>query len=275
VARPNIVWFRSEDNSAEFIGAYGDRLARTPTIDRLARDGVLYRNAFSTSPVCAPTKLAMTTGLYEASMGPGQNMRALGKRPQFAVGFANWLQDAGYWTTTSGNTDYNTDIGADAGYDDSTGNWKGRPAGAPFFALLGSSTSHETSTFAPTPTTTDPAAVRLPAYHPDSPVLREDRARYYDNVARMDGEVAQLLQDLEDAGELEHTIVIYSSDHGGVLPGSKRFACDSGLRIPLVVRFPKRLRHLAPAAPGSVVDAPVSTIDGPPTVRLQRAEPDG
>ena len=264
--RPNIVWFRSEDNHASFIGAYGNELAVTPTIDRLAREGVLYRNFFTTSPVCAPTKLAILTGVHEASLGPGHNMRAQGKIPEWMVGFATYLADAGYWCTESGNTDYNTDIRGRSGYHDSTGDWQSRPAGAPFFALLGSNTTHETTAFTPYPGATDPAAVRLPAYHPDTEVMRRDRAHYMDQITRMDGEVADLLQELEDAGEADNTIFIYSSDHGGVLPRSKRFCYDSGLHAPLIVRFGKRWQHLAPAPPGSVYDAPVSSIDAPPTI---------
>ncbi|MDX1510267.1 MAG: sulfatase [Nitriliruptorales bacterium] len=265
--RPNIVWFRSEDNTASFIGAYGNELANTPTIDRLAADGVLYRNFFTTSPVCAPTKLAWLTGMYEAGLGPGHNMRAVGKRPANAVGFATWLANAGYWCTTSGNTDYNTDIGDQHGYHDSSGDWQTAAAnGQPFFALLGSSTSHETASFAPVPTATNPADVTLPAYHPDNPVLRLDRAAYMDKVTLMDAEVGNLLSQLESEGVADNTIVVYSSDHGGVLPRSKRFCYDSGLHAPLIIRFPERWQHLAPGPGGTVVDAPVSSVDAPPTV---------
>jgi arylsulfatase A-like enzyme len=264
--RPNIVWFRSEDNTASFIGAYGNELADTPTIDGLARDGVLYRNFFTTSPVCAPTKLAILTGIHDASLGPGHNMRAQGKIPSWLRGFATYLAGAGYWCTESGNTDYNTDIRGQSGYHDSSGNWQDRPEGSPFFALLGTNTTHETMSFTPYPGATDPSAVQLPAYHPDTEIMRRDRAHYMDQVTRMDGEVASLLQDLEDAGEADNTIFIYSSDHGGVLPRSKRFCYDSGLHAPLIIRFPKRWQHLSPGPPGSVYTAPVSSVDAPPTM---------
>ena len=114
--RPNIVWFRSEDNGADLIGAYGNPSARTPNIDRLASEGVRFSRFFTTSPVCAPTKLGWATGMYEAGMGPGEHMRAQGRRPEFAVGFASWLAAAGYWCTTSGNVDYNADLSEDHGF---------------------------------------------------------------------------------------------------------------------------------------------------------------
>lgn len=272
--RPNILWFVSEDNGASFIGAYGNELARTPTIDRLAEDGVRYRNFHTTSPVCAPTKLGLLTGMYESSMGPGHHMRARYgadgqagyNAPEFVRGYGAYLQDVGYWVTQSGNmNDYNTEID-ESGIDDTSGDWQARPAGTRFLAVIGSQTSHETSSFVPVPGETDPAAVRLPAYHPDTEVMRRDRARYMEAVAEMDGELAQELQRLEDSGEAENTIVIYSSDHGGVLPRSKRFCYDSGLHAPFIIRFPDRWKHLALASPGSVVDAPVSSIDVPPTI---------
>lgn len=265
--RPNILWFRSEDNSARLLGAYGNEVANTPTIDQFARDGVLYRNFFTTSPVCAPTKLGWTTGMYEAGMGPGHNMRAMGRRPAFARGFAAWLADAGYWCTTSGNADYNTDFGDDHGYQDDAGDWQSAAAaGQSFFALLGSSTSHETVSFAPVPSATDPSTVDLPAYHPDDPVLRLDRAAYLDRLTMMDTEFANVLAELEDLGVAGNTIVVYSSDHGGVLPRSKRFCYDSGLHTPLIIRFPERWKHLAPGPAGTSVDQVVSSVDCAPTV---------
>jgi arylsulfatase A-like enzyme len=265
--RPNIVWFRSEDNGAEFIGAYGNPTARTPNIDRLAAEGVRFDRFFTTSPVCAPTKLGWATGMYEAGMGPGANMRAQGRRPGFAAGFATWLAAAGYWCTTSGNADYNTDLVDDHGFHDTSGDWQvGVETGMPFIALLGSSTTHEISMAGATPTSTDPAAVELPSYVPDDPVLREDRAAYLDKVAAMDQEVGALMAELAELGVAENTIVIYSSDHGGVLPRSKRFCYDSGLRAPLVAWFPPAWQHLAPGAPGSVIDDPVSSIDAPATM---------
>jgi arylsulfatase A-like enzyme len=266
-SRPNIVWFRSEDNGAEFIGAYGNPDANTPNIDRLAAEGVRFDKFFTTSPVCAPTKLGWATGMYEAGLGPGHHMRAQGRRPEFAVGFATWLAEAGYWCTTSGNVDYNTDLDGVDGFDDTTGNWQAAAVeGRPFVALLGSQTTHESMLFSAQPEATDPDRVEVPAYVPDDPVLRADRAAYTDRVAEMDAEVGRLLAELEQLGVAEDTIVIYSSDHGGVLPRSKRFCYDSGLHAPLVARFPPKWQHLAPGDPGTVVHTPVSSIDAAPTM---------
>jgi len=269
--RPNIVWFRSEDNHASFIGAYGNPLAVTPAIDGLAREGVLFKSYFTTSPVCAPSKLAILTGVHEASLGPGHHMRAQAILPAWLNGFATHLKRAGYWSTEQGapgaNPDHNCDMSQiRTGYDDTSGDWTKAPAGRPFFALLGSSTSHETSSFTPYPGSTDPAKVRIPSYQPDTEVIRRDRAHYMDAITRMDGEVADTIAQLKDAGVWDDTIFIYSSDHGGVLPRSKRFVYDSGLHAPLIIRFPRKWQHLAPARPGAAYRPPVSSIDLPATI---------
>jgi arylsulfatase A-like enzyme len=289
--RPNILWFRSEDNHYSYTGAYGkNRLAHTPNIDRLAREGVLFRNFYSTSPVCAPTKLAVLTGLAETSIGPGADMRAQAKLPPWMRGFATYLQAAGYWCTEAdqlhnGNPDHNCALSmGQCGYEDTSGDFTKAPAGRPFFALAMTMTSHETFASPPVPgvTTggfqptagtslelphpTDPAALKLPAYHPDTPIMRLDRAHYMDQIHRVDIEFGQLLRQLDYAGVADNTIVIYSADHGGVMPRSKRHCYDTGLHIPLIVRFPPRWQHLAPAKPGTTYEAPVSSLDLTPTI---------
>lgn len=266
VDRPNVLWLVSEDTSP-YVGAYGDPVAATPTLDRLAAEGVRYRNAFSTSPVCAPSRFAIITGVHAESAGPAQHMRASGNIPAWLRGFPAYLRDAGVYCTNNAKTDYNAPIDMSA-WDESSSSahWRNRPDGAPFFAVFNFETTHEINTFAPVPGATRPEDVRMPAYSPDTPTTRRDRAHYYDLMSVMDGQVAQRLQELEDAGLAEDTIVFYYGDHGGALLRSKRFCFDSGLRIPLIVRFPRKWTHLAPAAAGSAVNAPVSLIDLAPTM---------
>ena len=107
--------------------------------------------------------------------------------------------------------------------------------------------------------------MRIPAFLPDTPTTRADKAQYYDRMAQMDAELAARLAELEADGLAEDTIVFYFSDNGGVLPWSKRFANERGLRVPLIVRVPEKWSHLAPARPGSVIEAPVEFADLPPT----------
>jgi len=268
-ARPNILWIVSEDNNP-YLGCYGDKIARTPTLDGLAQRGILYENCFSQAPVCAPSRFTLISGMYATSCGPAEHMRAQGKIPAALRGFPAYLREAGYYCTNNAKTDYNAPISIKDAWDEcgKTAHWRNRPAGKPFFAVFNHEVTHESSLFSKgdKPGGTDPAQVRLPAYHPDTPEFRTDRAHYYDQMALLDGQVARLLKLLDDDGLSEDTIVFYYGDNGGVLGRSKRFCFDSGLHVPLILRFPKKFQNLAPGAPGSRVDGPVSFVDFAPTV---------
>jgi arylsulfatase A-like enzyme len=269
--RPNILWIVSEDNNP-YLGCYGDKLARTPTIDNLAKQGVLYENAFSQAPVCAPSRFSIITGMYATSCAPANHMRAVGHIPNGVRGFPAYLRDAGYYTTNNVKTDYNAPIDMKDTWDQSSkqAHWRNRRrADQPFFAVFNHEVTHESSIFGkypPLENGTDPAAVRIPAYCPDTPETRRDRALYYDNIARLDDQVAKLLRQLDSDGLADDTIVFYYADNGGVLPRSKRFCYDSGLHVPLIVRFPSKWQHLAPAPPGARIDAPVAQVDYAPTI---------
>ncbi|WP_114778560.1 sulfatase-like hydrolase/transferase [Botryobacter ruber] len=269
--RPNILWIVSEDNSP-LLGCYGDKFATTPNLDKLAKEGVLYRNAFASGPACAISRTTLITGMYATSMGTEQ-MRSTYPIPTFIKFYPKYLQEAGYYTTNNGKEDYN--IAKKPGlwdrkiWDESSNKatYKNRQPGQPFFAIFNLSVSHESSIHRQAATLKhDPEKVQLPPYHPATPEMKHDWALYYDKVQAMDQQVGKLLRELEEAGLAENTIVFYYSDHGGVLARSKRFMNDSGLRVPLLIRFPKKYAHLAPGKPGSETDRVVSFIDFAPTI---------
>lgn len=273
-ARPNILWIVSEDNNP-FLGCYGQPLVHTPTLDALSKEGVLYENCFSQAPVCAPSRFTLITGMYASSCGPAFHMRAQGKGPKELRGFPAYLRDAGYYCTNNAKTDYNAPINIKDAWDEcnKTAHWRNRPAGKPFFAVFNHEVTHESQLFPrsrgaykPVAPPVDPAKIVLPAYHPDTPEFRRDWANYFDQMARLDEQVARLLKQLADDGLAEDTIVFYYGDNGGILPRSKRFCFDSGLHVPLIIRFPKQFQPLAPAAPGTRVAAPVSFVDFSATV---------
>ena len=266
--RPNILWIVSEDNSP-FLGCYGDTFATTPNIDRLATEGVLYRNAFATAPVCAPSRSTLITGLYPPSLGT-ENMRSTYPIPAFVKFFPRYLREAGYYTTNNAKKDYNTDD-QETAWDESSGKatYLNRKPGQSFFAVFNLGVSHESSLHTSIPTEKlrhKPDQVTLPPYHPDTPEMRHDWAQYYDKVEDMDTQVGQLLADLDKSGQADNTIVFYYSDHGGVLGRSKRFMYESGLHIPMVIRFPKKYAHLAPGKPSTQTDRIVTFTDFAPTI---------
>jgi len=265
---PNILWITSEDNSP-FIGAYGDTFATTPNIDRLATEGVRYTNAFSAAPVCAPSRNALITGMYPNSLGT-QHMRSTYPVPDFVRFYPAYLKEAGYYCTNNVKKDYNT-VDQPEVWDESSreATYKNRKPGQPFFAIFNFTTSHESSIHSFIPNDSlmhDPATVPIPPYHPRTPEMEHDWAQYYDRVQQMDAQVGRVLQELEESGLADSTIVFYYSDHGGVVGRSKRFIYESGLHIPLVIRFPEAYRHLAPSEPGSTNDRLVTFVDFAPTL---------
>lgn len=265
--RPNIVWIVSEDNSP-WLGCYGEPLARTPVLDALARQGVRYTNARAAAPVCAPSRCSIITARFAAALGT-QNMRSRWPIPEGVRYFPEHLREAGWYCTNNAKTDYNVGNDRIAQAWDESGkqaHWRRRPAGKPFFAVFNIELTHESSLHKRQPLTTDPAAVRVPAWLPDLPAVRQDIAQYHDRIALMDAKVGELLKELEADGLLDSTIVVYYSDHGGAIPRGKRFLYDSGTRVPLIIRVPERFTALAPQAAGTVCDEQVSLVDMGPTV---------
>lgn len=281
--QPNIVWLTCEDMSAN-LGCWGDAYATTPHIDRLASQSVRYTRAFATNPICSPTRSCLITGVYATSLGT-QNLRSRFPIPESITGFPAYLRRAGYYTTNNVKTDYNTSREPDIireSWDECSAkaHWRNRRPGQPFFAVFNSMLTHQgPTTVLPheefqeqvqsqlTPAERhDPALAPLPPYYPDTPITRRTIARYYDCITAMDKQVGRLLAELETAGLADDTIVFFYSDHGAGMPRHKRLVLDSGLHVPLLVRFPKKYRHLAPAGPGETLDRLVSFVDFAPTV---------
>ncbi|MGW9447435.1 sulfatase-like hydrolase/transferase [Streptomyces sp. NPDC055632] len=262
--RPDILWLVAEDHYP-FLGSYGDRTARTPTLARLAREGIRYEHSHSGAPVCAPSRFALLSGVHPQSAGPAEHMRALGKVPDFLRGFPEYLRRAGYHCTNNSKTDYNTVVDMGATWDESsaTAHWRDRPAGAPFFAVINDMTTHESSLFAARDGRTRPSEVRLPAHLPDTPEIRADFAHYYDAMETLDGRIAARLAEPETAGLAEDTVVFFYSDNGGVLPRSKRHCYDEGMRTALIVRFPGKWAHPAPRPAGRLGGGGRCDLGGP------------
>jgi N-sulfoglucosamine sulfohydrolase len=268
---PNILWITSEDNSP-FLGCYGDSLATTPHLDRLAARGFRYTHAYANAPVCAPSRNTILTGVYASAAGQ-ENMRSAYRKSDVVKLYPEYLREAGYYCTNNQKEDFNihpsqtqnlwNELGKEAHY-------KNRPAGKPFFAIFNSTITHESSIHTTVPDARlrhRPESVVLPPYHPDTPEMRHDWAQYYDKVEDMDTWVGGILKELEESGQAENTIIFYYGDHGGVLGRSKRYLYESGTRVPFIVYIPEKYRHLYPAeAPGQPVNRMVGFVDLVPTL---------
>ena len=266
--RPNILWLTSEDHSPH-MGCYGDQVARTPNVDALAAKGMLFKKAWSVAPVCAPARTALISGLYPSSTG-GLHMRSMVSMPEGTKMYPAFLREAGYYCTNNSKTDYNLRETGKV-WDESSGNahWKKRAEGQPFFAIFNSTKSHESQIRTrPHTQITKPEDVRVPAYHPDTPEVRQDWAQYYDKVSEADADAGRRLKELEADGLAENTIVFYYADHGSGMPRGKRWPSNSGLHVPFVVYFPEKWKHLAPKeyTAGGQSDRLISFVDLAPTL---------
>ena len=260
-ARPNVLWFVVDDMSPD-LSCYGGRRVATPNIDRLAREGTLFEHAFTTAPVCSPSRSALITGMVQTAIGAHHHRSGRGvlkiELPAGVRTLPAILQDAGYHTCIGdglgvagdgrlGKTDYNFQWGPAiyAGHD-----WAARKPGQPFFMqvmLPGGKLRGETlesiralsqraiDTFGDA---VGPDDVDLPPYYPRDPVLLEDRAAYLSAVRFTDAHVGLVLARLEAEGILDDTLVIFMTDHGISHARGKQFLYDEGTRIPLIVRGP-------------------------------------
>ena len=272
--RPNVVWIVGEDMGPE-LGCYGDPNAITPNMDRLAREGVRFTRAFThaRSARYFPSRSGLITGRYPTSIGTHHMRSTLLKPPPM---FTDELRKAGYlicWPTQSAfsKTDFNFELPGKS-FDVVTDWTKDVPRDRPFFGFFNITLSHESQIRA-TPEKLaqnlarltegqkhDPARMRVPAFYPDSPVIRRDLANYYDLVTAVDHKVGNVLDPPSTARRVgDRTVVILTGDHGRGMPRSKRWVYDSGTHVPLIIRWPGHIK------PGSVRDDLACFLDLPAT----------
>ncbi len=289
----NILWLSVEDMSP-WIGPYGDHTVPTPNLDKLAAQGVTYDNAFATSPVCAPARSSIITGLFATRIGTmqmrngsrsaavdGQDYTEIplyeGLPPQWLRCFPEHLRAAGYYCTNNSKKDYQFSDPVTV-WDESSAkaHWQNRAENQPFFAVFNHTGTHESQAFPKSklrPQVVKPEDVPIPPFYPDTPNVRDALARTYNNIAEMDAWIGKMMKELEDAGLLDSTVVIFFSDHGVGLPRGKRSCYDTGTRVPLIVRYPDGSTGSKLA--GSRNERVVSFVDlGPSVLSLAGIEPD-
>ncbi|MDC1259810.1 sulfatase-like hydrolase/transferase [Flavobacteriaceae bacterium] len=288
----NVVWISVED-MGPVLSAYGNPSIKTPNIDRLANEGVKYTNAYATVGVCAPSRFSIITGMYPARLG-AHNMRTgdhnnfkwpedvkfrqnkgvvdkSGKNipdyevvtPSYVKPFTEYLRAEGYYCVNDNKCDYQFNAPFTA-WDDvyGGGSYKNAPENTPFFYVKNYYTTHESRIWLrkDKPVTVDPDKVPVPDYYPDIAIVRNDIARKYSNIEALDKEVGQLLEQLEADGVLDNSIIFFWSDHGGNLLRQKRAVGNSGLHVPLIIRYPQGYRA------GETENRLVSLMDLGPTV---------
>ncbi len=276
VVRPNILWLVAEDLSP-YLPSFGDSTVQTPNLSWLAKEGICYDNFFSPAPVCAPARASIATGIYATSFAAG-HMRTGGNAKYFPEGISpyeaipprearmmsEWLRIHGYYCTNNSKEDYQFNKPVTA-WDESSrvAHWRNRNPDQPFFSIFNFGVTHESQIWSKAEDTLQvPADLEAPdiPYLPRTAVALQDIRRMYSNIIEMDREVGKILKQLENDGLLDNTIVFWYSDHGGPLPRQKRLLYDSGIKVPLIIRFPDRL------GAGSRNSELLSFVDLAPTV---------
>ena len=288
----NVVWISCED-MGPILGSYGNDVIKTPHLDKLASEGVRYTNAYSTVGVCAPSRFSIITGMYSARLG-AHNMRTgdyhnyktpeevsyrksigvidkEGKNipeyevvpPTYVKPFTEVLRTKGYYCANNFKCDYQFNAPFTA-WDEvsSTVSYRDAPKDKPFFYVWNTLLTHESRIWERSnqPLTVNPEDIIIPSYFPDIPEVRNDIARKYSNIEAMDKKVGELMTQLEEDGLLEKTIIMFWSDHGGNLLRQKRAVGNSGLNVPLIIRYPNKMDA------GKVDNRIVSLMDLGPTV---------
>ncbi len=276
--KPNILWITAEDITT-MLGAYGDPNARTPHLDAFAEKSVKYTNAYATAPVCVPARSAIITGVHAVSLGT-QHLRSDVEVPEFIPRFPKLLREAGYFVTNNDKEDYGFTDTTIWHHSSTEAHWRLREdEKQPFFSVFNLGITHQSGIFGNDSIyqkrienylseieTVDPESLILPPYFPDSPEIRKLWARYYTNVGIMDFQFQQIMNQLEEDGLKDNTIVFFYADHGTGMPRAKRALYDSGLKVPLIVHVPEQFTSALNMFPGTLDHNMVSFIDFAPTI---------
>ncbi|MBA4065625.1 MAG: heparan N-sulfatase [Isosphaera sp.] len=266
-APPNVVVVIADDMAAEDCGAYGHPKVRTPNLDRLARDGVRFDRAFLTCSSCSPSRASILTGRYPHQTGAEQLHWPL---PADQVMVSTPLRKAGYWTAAAGKWHLGAaakkqfDVVEEGGGKGGNEGWvpllRGRPKDKPFFVWLAATDPHRPYEPGAVAKPHAPADAVVPPYLPDPPAVRADLAAYYDEIARLDAHLGEVLDELDRQKVADDTVVVFLSDNGRPFPRCKTTVYDSGVRTPFVVRWPAKVKA------GGVCGRLVSSVDLAPTV---------
>lgn len=267
--QPNILWIVTEDISPT-LSFYGDNTAKTPNLDKLASESLIYDNAFAPVGVCAPSRSSIITGMHPTSIGTmhmrtSHDVFSWGRRdysaevdikdiegdtirkysaviPDYVKCYTEYMREAGYYCTNNYKTDYQFAAPVTS-WDENNqkAHWRNAPKGKPFFSIFNIDVTHESYLWRndTLPITVNPKDVIVPPYLPDNEATRNTIARHYSNVELMDKRVEKIINQLKEDGLYDNTIIFFYSDHGGPLPRGKRAILDSGLKVPFLVKDKK------------------------------------
>ncbi|HMJ67423.1 MAG TPA: sulfatase [Cyclobacteriaceae bacterium] len=268
--RPNIVLIIADDVSQDDIGCYGNTAIRTPNLDRIAKEGLTFTNAFVTSSSCSPSRSSIITGRYPHNTGAAELHTPL---PPHLTYFPELLKKAGYYTAQAGKWHegphtkraYDTLMAGDINGDGGEEQWltllKNRPKEKPFFFWFAPYDAHREWQEDKRNTSHETSKVIVPPALTDNEETRADLVAYYNEISRLDSYVGLLEKELQDQKIAENTIIIFMSDNGRPFAGSKTRLYDSGVKTPFIVKWPKGITQ-----PGAQCQSLISSIDIAPTI---------
>ena len=279
--RPKNILLLIADDLGLHTGAYGDTNAKTPTLDRLAGEGVRFTNGFCTTASCSASRSVILSGLQNHTNGHYGHAHAehnLHYLPQIKS-TAHLLRDAGYRTGIVGKLHVNpmgqfpwdlnaANLGGRAGAEmaDKVKSFIESDPGKPFYLHIGYTDPHRAGPgFANRdyPRTVrnrfDPARLKMPSFLPDNAATRAEVAEYYEASNRLDQNIAMMLDVLRQTGQYDNTLIVFISDNGMPFANAKTNCYDAGLHLPMIVRSPDQSRR------GLVNNAMVSWVDILPT----------
>ncbi|WP_111709561.1 sulfatase family protein [Lutibacter citreus] len=287
--QPNIVFIIADDVSWEDIGPYGNTKIRTPNLNQLAKDGMVFTEAFLTTSSCSPSRTSIISGLYPHNTDAEQLSWPL---PESKKTFVQELKSAGYWTGLAGKyhmgdpvrDDFDellemqwkdAPIGLDrrlvgdgSGCDEWIDLLKKRPKNKPFFTWLASFDAHRPFYDGTSNNPHDPENVTIPPYMPITEKVKKDFALYYDEIERMDDYIGKVIAEIENQGETENTIILFIADNGRAFPRDKTTLYDGGIKTPWIVKWPGKVR------PNQTNSNLVSSVDIAPTfMKMAGLEP--
>lgn len=271
--KPNIIWIMAEDMSTD-LECYGLPDVKTPNLNKMASEGIRFNNAFVTNPICSPSRSSMMVGTHQVKTNTHHH-RSNRNHPLDArfTPFTKLLRDGGYTTILGHHGVYTKGRKIDVNFKhEPIGEWDGKTKfglfdkydrfekeDQPFFAQIQLKVTHRGDWWneirAKSKHPQDPAKVTLPPYMADHPAIRLDWAKYLDQIEYMDDEVGMIFKELEAKGMADNTIVIFIGDNGRCNIRGKGYLQDPGLRIPLIIRYPKGIKS------GQVTDKVVSSTD--------------
>ena len=269
---PNIVWLTTEDNSPQYMKLYNGDGVAMPAIEKLAKEGIVFDNAFSNAPVCSVARSTLITGCYAPRIFTQFHRRTRHvPLPEGVMPFPYYLKKAGYYTTNNSKEDYNFLL-PEGVWDESSkkATYKNRKQGQPFFHVQNYTITHESNLhFDQNKIDNTPDQVleniKVFPYHPDTKTFRYSYHHFQNRHVLADLKIGEFIDELEKQGLMEETIIFYFGDHGGVLPRSKGYAYESGLQVPLVVYVPEKWKHLFHHNKGSRAKTFVEFVDLAPT----------